>query len=77
MKEIVVLSNKFPKYNLFLHVNWRISKLQLLNLPVYNNKIIFNRMNRKQRFIDNLPKFIYSKNDNRLKEEEIARQIIY
>ena len=60
IKEVIILSNQFPNYNLLSYTNWGGSISQLLNIPLCKSKLSFDRMNRKRRFIDNLSKYIYS-----------------
>ena len=42
--------------------NWRGLSNQLINIPVCNNKGIFDRMSRYRRFIDRLPEYIRGEN---------------
>ena len=75
IKEVTILSNQFPKKKLLSYTNWGGSTSQLLNVPVCKNQESFARMNRKRRFIDNLPKYICG-NDNLEQEEEVSGWII-
>ena len=75
LKEIVQLSNQFEKEDLLSFQNWKGEQVSMIQIPKCKNKESFDRMNRRKKFIDNLPSSIIGRRSG-LEANEVRRWIM-
>jgi hypothetical protein len=77
LKEIVAVSNAFPKKKLLSYTHWNGQRSNLMSIPICKNEESFLRTNRgKSKWLDNLPSLIVGNDNNGDDESKAAGWVL-